>query len=322
MAFYREFHAARPRLTDRALWEWLFVRQPFSKGQVAFFILEVDGRIRGGIGYIEVRIRVDDRIVGGLLPVNYFIDPAYRGLPALRLLRTVMQQSPIAISAYVSDDAMRLLTKSGFVDLSSELLGYHHAVAAHKKSAASILFGAVRGVWRLARLAAYAAAHRSVRYRVSRDFDARFFERCETWAGSQRLMKDPDWLEWRYVKSPWLSCRFIYQFDAHGPTGCAVAQIDEKRHELVILDLLWRSKSTLKLIALLDATIEMARAEGCLIVTSQAMGVSLRRAFRLCLFGSTKSSLNILIWCKDAGLRGLLVNPARWDFMVGDTDAY
>jgi len=130
LAFYREHHAHRPRLTDPDVWDWLFAEQPRASDAIPFFVLEADGKVAGGIGYVVTRARLGDRDVDAIFPVNFFINPAYRGLPALRLLRAALKECSVAIAAYVSPDAMRLLLKSGFVDLSTRLRGYHYGLQA------------------------------------------------------------------------------------------------------------------------------------------------------------------------------------------------
>lgn len=319
MAFYREHHAGRPRLLDAAAWSWTFLDQPQAGSAIPFFMLAGGERVRGGIGYIAATLVVDGRMHAARLPVNYFVDDACRGLPALRLLRAVLHDSPVTIAAYVSPDARRLLTTAGFVDLSAAVTAYHYVVTA------------AGGGWHgatVARLRHLAEVARALRRRLA---GASFEHRLSTVPaadcadavggdGPVRLRKDSAWVAWRYVRSPLLRCEFVQQYHAGTPTGMAVFAVDEQRRDLVVLDLPWRDAPRGSLVALIDALLEVARRRGCHTVSTHALSAAVERALRRCLFGHRPSDLGLLVLARSTELRDVLTDPKRWHFMLGDCD--
>lgn len=323
VSFYREFHAARARLTDPAIWRWQFLEQPHAAGIVPFFILEDGGQICGGIGYLCVKIRTGERVVDGLVPVNYFINPAYRGLPALRLFRAVLQESPVTIGTYVSQDALGLLNKSGFEDLSSEVHVYYYPLrAAANGSLASRLKATLRSAWEAVRAVGLRISQPGLAYRVSTELDHAFVRDPGWWPGLQCLQKSSEWLDWRYRKSPLLRARFVYQTRRGEPCGLAVIHVDAAKDTLVILDLLVHSADDGPIYGLVDEILAVARREKCALVVCHAVSTRLRRIFRNCLFGSRQSDVNLLVLCREAGLSGALADPGRWTFQLGDSDVY
>ncbi len=320
MAFYREYHAGRPRLLDAAAWNWAFLDQPRAGTGIPFFVLASGERVRGGIGYLAATLVAGGRTHEARLPVNYFVDDACRGLPALRLLRAVLHDSPVTIAAYVSPDARRLLTTAGFVDLSAAVTAYHYVVTAAD--------GGWRGatVTRLRHLAEAARALRrrlagvSFEHRLATAPAADFFDTAGN-DGPVRLRKDGAWVTWRYVRSPLLRCEFVQQFHAGAPTGMAVFAVDEQQRDLVVLDLPWRDTPRGSLVALIDALLEVARRRGCHTVSTHALSVTVDRALRHCLFGHRPSDLGLLVLARSAELRDVLTDQQRWHFMLGDCDA-
>lgn len=321
MTFYREQHAQRARLIDPAIWDWLFVQQPYASDRLPFFVLESNGRIVGGIGYIRAKLSVEGGQVEASFPINYFIDPAYKGLPALRLFRAVLNESPLAIGAYVSPDAMRLLLKSGFADLSDAFCNYYYGLQAGSPSLRGMALALARRMAEWGRRLWGALRHPAVSYRLGAELDAAFAKELTATSGAISVCKTFEWLEWRYVKSPLLKSQFVYQFQAGRPAALAIIFIDTARDELVLLDFL-SAPAAACLTGLIDRLIVVARANHCRTIATHALSDSLGRHARACLFASMKSDLGLAVFARDKPLRNLLVDVHRWHLMLGDTDAY
>ncbi len=322
--FYVEHHAQRSRLTDGAIWDWLFLKQPDMSGELPLYILEANGDIAGGIGYIGAQAQVDGQTIPAILPINYFINPAFRGLPALRLLRMALDDRALAIGAYVSPDALRLLQKMGFVDLSASVRSYHYGLRA-ESGLRSVATVALRRVAELLRCGVRAIMHRRLSHRVGAELDREFVEQCHPAAGLNRMQKRFAWLEWRYVKSPLLNSalfrvEFVYQFRSGRPVAMAIIAVDATRRELILLDVIWSEGAVLG--AVIDRAIERGRAAGCRVVSTNALSAPLHQTLTACLFASTVSNIGMMVMARDPMVRAAATDPARWHFMVGDCDAY
>ena len=76
--FYVEHFPDKPLLHDMELWKWCFAQNPCQHSGVPFFVIEDNGIIKGGIGYLAVNFRVDNSIYRGFHPVNFFVDTNIR----------------------------------------------------------------------------------------------------------------------------------------------------------------------------------------------------------------------------------------------------
>ena len=108
-----------------ALWRWEFTENPQVSDNLPFFVIESGGNIHGTIGYVPLRLRVGERTISSGHPVNYFVGPQYKGLPALQLFRAMQNDCPIVFAGYFSGDSKRLLMKMGYVDLSKHVQKYY-----------------------------------------------------------------------------------------------------------------------------------------------------------------------------------------------------
>ena len=332
-AFYRRHHPGRTRLHDMAIWRWEFVDNPNAGDEIPFFILECDGEAGGGIGYVPVCLRVGEKVVRAGHPVNFFIDERFRGLPALRLLRAVLNDCPVAFSSYVSDDAARLLKTAGFVDLSAQLEQYYlplyrgggqhggqvGGVVPRIRSAAiqalrKILEQAVRGGCGL--------RGRGYRVESGRELPAEIPDSPGSEQGHCAIVKDGDYLRWRYARSPALDCLYVQVWKEDTPQLLAIVHLDPVAKQAVLMDVVRRSPGITPLLCLLPAVIEACRAAGADVLSTIVTTGELAKAMKLLGFSHARSDYRFLVFARDRALKKELADPGNWHFILGDTDRY
>jgi hypothetical protein len=323
MAFYAKHHAQRSRLNDPALWNWEFVDQPDLERGFPFFVLEHDGAIVGGIGYVATRLSDGIHEFRAAMPVNFFVDPAFKGLPALRLFRSVQSEYEVLVGSYISDDALRLLTKSGFVDLSAHVRAYHYPLRIQRGHPRSWAVWSLRKTMELWRRYRASGSDADLTYRVETHLaEAALVPQASANHGAVHLLKSAPYLRWRYGASPKLSPVFVAQFQGTQPVGLAVLHFDSEHRECVILDVMFNGGTPRRIVALIDQVIRVARKRGCHMITTHALSATLDAALKDCYFKSKLSHLGLAVLARQEPARSLLTDPDRWHFMLGDTDAY
>jgi hypothetical protein len=313
-------HAHRARLTNIDATRWLF-QQPKLTESPCYVIDVGNGKLGGAIAYVASKLRFGGHEFKSVFPINFFIDPLYRGLPSLRLLRSVLSEADIVIGAYISPDAKRLMAKHGFVDRSEHFRGYYYALkraSPIKQRLARTGFRVIEALWQVATRAVEPA----LRYRVTKEVEADFIDQLGAMEGVEHFSKSVDWLRWRYRESPFLDCKFVYQWRGPVPIGLAVVHLDKQRNELAILDFIWREQSRLAQQNLLAQIIAMGRDLECERVVTHAMSDRFHRILSAGMFRSNVSELGLVLWAKDAQQLQSLANSQRLHIMLGDTDAY
>lgn len=328
-AFYRRNFPDRPRLNDMALWRWEFMRHPRVAGALPFFIIDADGEIQGAIGYIPLDILVRGHVVTGGHPVNYFVHPRYRGLPALQLLMAVLGECRNVVAGYFSPDARRLFEKLGFVDLSPHVRSYYLPLPGStplrqgETAARARLLRTLRMAWSgIVRRAGRTWLRRI--YQIERRLDDRFAAFLDDAAApaDDGVCKDVSYLRWRYEESPVLNCVFIHQWRHGAPSGLAVVHVDGPRQEAVLLDLIARPSSLPNTLGLVTAAVDYAASQRLALVTTQLLSRPWNRALRWSGFGSITSSIGLIVRAQDPKTLEEMKDPARWHYVIGDTDVY
>ena len=328
--FYARNFADRPRLNDTALWEWEFAQQPGAGDSFPFFVLEAEAgdRIEGGIGYVRFQWRAGAHIVAGLHPVNYFVNPNFKGLHALRLFRAALSEAPVVLGSYISDAAAPLVKRSGFVDLSAHYNAYHFPLCfiATGTSLARGLRAAIlnlgRRMW-VSMLGAVARLRTSnLHYHVAERVDTRWLSHTFAWRLADcSVVKDANYVAWRY-SSPALNCRYIWQLRGETPIALAVMHLDQARGEAVLLDCMAENGEPWALLGLIAKTMSMARRGGAGIWITHTLSAPLERALRMLGCGWRQSPLGLTVLCADVSIRDQVNDYRGWHFMVGDTDVY
>jgi hypothetical protein len=328
-AFYQRFHPHRTRLQDMTAWRWEFLANPYIDKDAAFFVLETGGRIHGGIGYVPVQLQVADRVLKAGHPVNFFIDPAYKGLPALRLLRACLRECPVAFAGYVSDDAARLFKAAGFIDLSQYLRHYHLPLCDGGPG------GGLSAAKRLARIVlrkTLIAGARGYCFLRGGRGDVNVSEQppsadamptnTSNPARHFRVIKDAQYINWRYAQSPVLNCRYVTLREGGINTALAVVHLDPAHNQAVILDIIASSPRLPQLLSLLLHTIQYCMDTGLALLSSVMMHPDFDSAYKYLGFGSTRSEYRFMVYAEDKALKQELSAHQKWEFVLGDTDRY
>jgi hypothetical protein len=329
--FYQTCFQDKPKLNNQDLWRWEFLDNPFCPEGAPFFVIRSASAINGAIGGIRTRMQVGLDTYPSCHPVDFFVAPDYKGLPALRLFRKILEDVPVFYASYVSADAAKLLGKAGFLNLDDDLRMYHYIL--RPKSAGVSLLRSVRalGVYsarRLLRIGFWLwATLRGLdryRYRVVDQlseslvppFDAgRFPERIG-------LVKDYAYMAWRFGKSPVLKCRYFAQRKHDIPSCLIVVHEEPGDGYAVIMDIVRGSEDIVDVGSTLVEVIDYYASRGYHMITAVGLNRPLDRLFKKLAFGSQPSNYRFMFYAKDKRLTNQLNDPDRWDFLLGDTDVY
>jgi hypothetical protein len=327
--FYRRHFADRPRLNDTTLWEWEFALQPYISNELPFFVLDSGHRIEGGIGFVRLNLHIGAQTVAALHPVNFFVNPGFKGLHALRLFRAALSEAPVVLGSYVSEAAAPLVKRSGFVDLSAYYNAYYLPLRFSKPgtSAVRILRAAIlnvsRRIWISILDAATLLRKPNVSYHVAETLNTNWLEHASTWRMANcAVVKDVNYISWRYASSPALNCRYIWQMRGDKPIALAIMHLDRVRGEAVLLDCMADSTDLWTLVGLLAKTMCWARRSGAGCWLTSALSTPLERALRTLGCGWHQSPLGLSVLCMEVGIRDIVNDYRNWHFMVGDTDVY
>lgn len=322
--FYARQFTERPRLNDADTWRWEFLEQPGATRPVPFFVLKVDGRIEGAVGYLQFGLRAGATDFDAIHPVNYFVNPRYKGLPALRLFRAILGEGRIVIGSYVSADAQRLLDKSGFIDFGAHVHGYHLGLQITARTRLSgRLVWAGRRIWEAALRSYLNTRHSALTYRLDTELDASLLESAGTWLPpGTGIRKTAEYLRWRYARSPVLTCRFLWQFDGGVPVSLAVLHFDRHEHAAVLLDLTAAAFAADRCTGILLESLRQARAQALHLFTTHCMSPAVEAILRRIGCGRTASDLGFMVYGPNAESKKILASAKHWHFMLGDTDRY
>jgi len=322
--FYARQFSERPRLNDARVWQWEFLEQPGDAPHVRFYVLKVDGRIEGAIGYLQFDLCVGDASFAAIHPVNYFVNPRYKGLPALRLFRAMLEQRRIVIGSYVSDDARRLLNKSGFIDFAAHVHGYYMGLGISPHSnLRDRLVWAGRRVWETVLRAHVRTMDRSLTYRIDVELDAALLEIAGAWPPPGiGIRKTPEYLLWRYARSPALNCRYLWQFANGAPVSLAVLHFDKRENSAIVLDLTAATFESDRCTGIFLEMIRHSRANALDMFTTHCMSPMVEAVLRRIGCGRVTSDLGFMLYIPDAEEKKIPSDAKRWHFMIGDTDRY
>lgn len=330
-AFYRAFHPHRPRLLDMAVWRWEFTLNPAAAERLPFFVIRREGSIHGGIGMVPFTLEVGGDRVPACFPANFFIDPAFKGLPALRLMKAMVQEYPVTVASYISDDTRKLFRMARFIDLGNHLKDYFYTLRAVRRPGQgeadrlkSLLFLAARRAW-LTVIRGYAGGRcgRRTRVHVGRTLEARQVPASA--AGDHAriaIRKDAAYLTWRYQQSPALDCIFLTLLRADEPRLLAVLHYDAATRSAVLLDVVGEDFTGPEMLRLLAATVREALRQGAVQVKTTLLDAGLSKALTVLGFSHRESGHGLMIHCRSPELADRLARADAWRFMLGDTDNY
>jgi len=310
------------------LWKWQFLRNPEASDAVPFFVLEVAGEIQGAIGFTAARIRIGDRSIAASHPVNFFVNDRFRGLPALRLIKSVLAQRPIHFAGYFSPDTLRLFSRLGFINLSSHVFCHYLPLgksASRTDQQTRWILSSIRfTIWATLRMLVAAWASRQRYQHTHHDvLDDDTIDAVDSRSdGAIRLAKHAAYFQWRYAKSPNLRCRYTVQRRNGQPYALAVTNLDAATGRATILDIQPACMTSMQAVALIVAVADDCRSLNAGMIQTHLLNKHLNRVFRMCLFGTQASDIGLLVRCDDSQIRERVANAANWHFVLGDTDRF
>ena len=235
-----------------------------------------------------------------------------------------MQEGRIVIGSYVSDDARRLLGKSGFIDFAAHVHGYHLGLRVTPRTPLSgRLIWAGRRIWESTLRGYIKTRHSALTYRLDTELNATLLEIAGTWTPpGTGIHKTAEYLRWRYACSPVLTCRYLWQFDNGVPISLAVVHFDSHEHAAVLLDLTAATFTSDRCTGMLLESLRQARAHALNLFTTHCMSPGVEAILRRIGCGHITSDLGFMVYSPDAERKKILADAKHWHFMLGDTDRY
>lgn len=321
--FSREFKD-HPRLSNSEEWHWKFLEQPGTGQQPRFLLLKVNGQIEGTVGFICFDIQYGERTISAIHPVNFFVSPNHKGLPALRLFRAVLREGELVIGSSISGDASRLLSKSGFIDLSAYLYAYHLGLRVTQSvGPRGLIIRIGRIFWTVLLRSFLRTTCHKLTYRIESSLDAMLLDSASHWPSPNHgIHKTGEYLRWRYAHSPFLNCCYIWQLDNGFPVGLAILHMDSNNRTAVLLDLATASPKLSYSISMVLRVIQHADESGMDILISHCMSHNLEKALRLSGCARRVSELGFMAYSTNATTMNMLRDTRKMHFVLGDTDLY
>ena len=317
---------ANPKRADRARWQWLFKSNPANDCQLPVWVLKTQGRITGSISAIVLRIRKNKEVVTAYHGADFFVEQAFKGLPALRLVKTMMSHSRLQIGANMSESARKLFAKLGYIDLSPDLYSASIDIWSPDRpvcSIRSILSVCVKKVIRI--LAAGTGYRNTVTHRVPEDYGKLW----QSISASKYLgvEKDSEYLSWRYEKCPKIKHNFIAF--RRNKRLCALVitgiwQDFAKQYKTgLIFDILVPKGNIFLLFAALSGSLEFFKNKKCMNCSLHWSARWAKPVLRALGFHLGKSGLGLMVWIdkKNESIK-TAQKPGKWLFSLGDTDRY
>jgi len=327
--FYNRHFADRPRLNDTSLWKWKFAAQPDISNAFPFFVLDNSHSIEGGIGFVHLNLYIGTQIVAAVHPVNFFVNPGFKGLHALRLFRAAVNEAPIVLGSNISEAASPLVKRSGFVDFSAYYNAYYLPLQINRSETSTIrtfrfaILYLIRRIWISILDAAVLFRKPDVSYQVAETLNTSLLAQVSTWRMANcAIVKDANYISWRYASSPVLNCKYIWQMRGNKPIALAIMHLDLMRGEAVLLDCIAESTGLWTLVGLLTKSMYWARRSGAKYWITSTLSAPLERALRTLGCRWQQSSLGLSVLCSENSIRDVVTDYKNWHFMVGDTDMY
>jgi hypothetical protein len=330
-AFYCEYFPDKKKLNNDELWRWEYMENPRAKENIPFFVIRHDSAIRGAIGGIPVMLQIGSECVSACHPVDFFVSPEYKGLPALRLFKKIFGEWKVHFASYVSNDAAKLFEAAGFINLSEHLRAYHYILnpissqTAPRKRARSFVIRKARYlVRRSLALFLNAFGNSGTKTQRHQHLSPAIIPSHETCNRPHRIgiLKSPEYLNWRYNDSPTLRCQYFSQ-TRHGSPNCLIVvnELEGDKHA-VILDIIASTENVFDICRILLAMIEYYDSKNFHIISSVNMNEAVDKALRLIGFYYRLSANRLMFYSADKDLREKLRDASKWDFNLGDTDVY
>lgn len=322
-AFREQNFPNNSKQMDQRRWRWLYLQNPQTAGSLPVWLIKSEGEIVGSIAAVPTRVQIGKESWCASFGTDYYVHRNYLGLPALRLLKTMLAESPLNVGANLSDSARRLFGKLGYTDLGARLVKLRTSIpsCARRSRLAALRGGASEGLRRLI-LPLFGDIE------VSRELPASWQDLWEKISPSLEVsvIKDARYLTWRYQQSPTSDYRFILL----GRNGvlrslAVVGTVDRQaggRHG-IILELLTRPGDVASACGVIHGCLDYFAGQGCQTCETHLSEGWLRRCFSWMGFSKEPSPLGLMVLTSgDSGELHRTRNPGCWAFALGDTDRY
>lgn len=328
--FYQEHFADKGKLNNADLWQWEFKRNPFAT-EVPFFVIRGKDAVHGGAGAMLSRVQVKSDSYDACHPVDFFVEDEFKGFPALRLFRKIIESRALFYASYVSDDAEKLFLTAGFLQLNDHLKRFHYSlrpdswVPGDKQQARSLaaFFARLAMAWRC-RFQLWRRASGRYTYRAAGVLVDEWIPAAERQKLSGRigLLKDAKYVRWRYQNSPSLNCTYFCQFRDGEPLCSVVMHEQPQDRSVVMLDVIRATDDALEIACALVPAIGYYRCKGYRVVGSTLLSKQLAAALMMLGFSAERSDNRFMFYSRNKELKDQLNDPDAWDFNLGDTDVY
>jgi len=329
--FYREYFPDKPVLLDNEIWKWSFLSSPFLHSGIPFFVIEENHYIRGGIGYLAVEFNVNNQRLAAGHPVNFFVAPDYKGLPAVRLLKKVTSENEVSYASYFSKDAEKLILAARWSDLSNYINNYYFPlqVTPLQKSTSGHLISRFKKTIRMSWLSFLAVTKRfgsipkDIRISRHSEFSDSLcpanLDQTSPYCG---VYKDNRFIKWRYAESPRLDCRYFTVSSGNTISALAIIHLDRNKNQAIIMDLVDVGCTRDTLALLFIDIIRYCNEQGLTMVSTVMLNDKVDNLLRKLGFGVTNSVFGLMFYTKDKTLKSILDKPQNWDFWIGHSDVY
>jgi hypothetical protein len=312
---------------DRKRWSWLFRQNPETMDNaIPAWVLQDGKEVVGSISSIPLKVKVGDSVSTCSFGSDYFVDKNYLGLPALRLLKAMQKQYTVNIGANLSPSATKLFKKMGYADLTDNIKNLTAFFPTNNSGVVPIQSTVKFYILKIIRLL---LCRRKLVSMVTHTLP----ESAQLlWEGIERrlpvtVVKDRDYLKWRYEQCPSVEYRFVVLKRKQQIVALAVLALqsgNEGEKRGLIADILVDPNDFFVAIGIIKASLEFFEAEGCTSCFTHLLNDRMLRYFKLMGFSVSKSDLGLMVLLPKLNNEDLqdLINPGEWSFWIGDTDRY
>lgn len=331
--FYREYFPENPKLNSRELREWEFFKNPYVKhDNIPIYIIRDENAVYGAIGATLSHIQIDQEAYDACHPVKFFVHPSYKGLPALRLFKKMMSQYNVYYASYVSDDGAKLFEKFGFKNFNDHIKNYYFPLNTQHistlrdikpKKIALILY---RKLLKASLEYQYKYFNRDIlEYGTNMELKSEICPKVDIQkkSGKVALIKDFDYIKWRYSESPRLNCKYFHQISKNkSPLSLIIVHENHQQKKAIILDMIYESLDIKNICLNLLQVIDHYKSLGFEHLMTTGLSRTTERVTKRIGFSLYNSNYKFLFFSKDNELLEKLNNFSKWEFIIGDTDIY